>query len=143
MEPLQQKLDSLLREEQVELVAICATSILGIRRGLNPIQQSGFNTPWGEAPNSEEEQFHQDLVWIHKVLPPTDKFNPDLAEKGVYKKIKLKYLADFWLPIYEKADQEQKPHIRHIPNNKKRLPTPIRTSLRSIRKKLAEGGHIV
>ena len=121
MEPLKNHLDSLLRKEQVELVAICATSILGIRKGLNPIQQSGFNTPWGEAPNSEEEQFHQDLVWIHKVLPPTDRFNPDLAEKGVYKKMKLKYLADFWSPIYKKADQEeqglrlQKTYKRHIP----------------------------
>ena len=143
MEPLKNHLDSLLRKEQVELAVTCAESILGIRRGLNPIQQSGFNTPWREAPDSEEEQFHQDLVWIHKVLPFTDRFNPDLAEKGVYKKMKLKYLADFWSPIYEKADQEQKPHIRHIPNNKKTLPTPIRTSLRAIRKKLAEGGSIV
>ena len=143
MQPLKNHLDSLLRKEQVVLAVTCAESILGIRRGLNPIQQSGFNTPWGKAPDSEEEQFHQDLVWIHKVLPPTDKFNPDLAEKGVYKKMKLKYLADFWSPIYEKADQEQKPYVRHILNNKKRLPTPIRTSLRAIRKKLAEGGSIV
>ena len=138
MEPLKNHLDSLLRKEQVELVAICATSILGIRKGLNPIQQSGFNTPWGEAPNSEEEQFHQDLVWIHKVLPPTDKFNPDLAEKGVYKKMKLKYLADFWSPIYEKADQEQKPYVRHISHLKKRLPTPIKTTLQAITDQLAE-----
>ena len=121
MDSYKNHLDSLLRKEQVELVAICATSILGIRKGLNPIQQSGFNTPWGKAPESEEEQFHQDLVWVYKVLPPNDKFNPELACKGVYKKLKLKALADFWKPIYEKADQEeqgirlQKTYKRYIP----------------------------
>ena len=114
-------MDSLLREEQIELVAICATSILGIRAGLTPNQQSLFNTPWGKAPESEEEQFHQDLVWIYKVLPPNDKFNPDLAAKGIYKKLRLKVLADYWSPIYEKADKEQqepelqKTYKRHIP----------------------------
>ena len=79
-------------------------------------------------------------------MPPNDKFNPELAAKGVYKKLRLKALADFWTPIYEKADiedQERRPSTRHIPNKKKRLPVPIRTSLRAIRKKLAEGGHIV
>ena len=149
MDSLQQHLDKLLREEQVELAATCASSILGIRAGLTPNQQSLFNTPWGKAPESEEEQFHQDLVWIHKVLPPNDKFNPKLAEQGIYKKMRLKVLADFWKPIYEKADLEeqglklQKTYKRHIPNNKKRLPVPIRTSLRAIRKNLAEGGQIV
>ena len=142
MDSYKNHLDSLLRKEQVELVAICATSILGIRKGLTPIQQSGFNTPWGKAPESEEEQFHQDLVWVYKVLPPNDKFNPDLAVKGVYKKLRLKALADFW-SNYDPEQPEQKPYIRHIPNNKKTLPTPIRTSLRAIRKKLAEGGQIV
>ena len=149
MEPLKNHLDSLLRKEQVELVVTCASSVLGIRAGLTPNQQSLFNTPWGKAPESEEEQFHQDLVWIYKVLPPNDRFNPKLAEQGVYKKMRLKVLADFWKPIYEKADQEeqglnlQKTYKRHIPNNKKKLPVPIRTSLRAIRKNLAEGGHIV
>ncbi len=135
-------LDKLLREEQVELAVTCAASIVGIRRGLNPIQQSGFNTPWVKAPESEEEQFHQDLVWVYKTLPPNDRFNPKLAEKGVYKKLRLKALADFW-SSYDPEQPEQKPYIRHIPNNKKRLPVPIRTSLRAIRKNLAEGGHIV
>ncbi len=149
MDSLQQHLDKLLRGEQVELAVTCASSVLGIRAGLTPNQQSLFNTPWGKAPESEEEQFHQDLVWIYKVLPPNDKFNPELAEKGVYKKMRLKVLADFWKPIYEKADLEEqgleglKTFKRHIPNNKKRLPTSIKTSLRSIRKQLAEGGQIV
>jgi len=65
-------MDSLLREEQVELAVTCAVSIIGIRRGLTPKQQSIFNAPWLKVPESEEEQFHQDLVWIHKVLPPTE-----------------------------------------------------------------------
>ena len=114
-------MNSLIREEQVELAVTCAVSIIGIRRGLTPIQQSRFNTPWVKVPESEEEQFHQDLVWIHKVLPPNDIFNQLLAAKGGYKKLKIKYLADTWIPIYEKADKEeqglglQKTYKRHIP----------------------------
>ena len=123
-------LKKLLREEQVELAVTCAASVLGIRRGVNPIQQSRFNTPWITAPNSEEEQFHQDLVWVYKALPPNDQFDQNLAGKGVYKKLRLKVLADFWTPIYEKADQEeqglrlQKTYKRHIPkinNNQRKL----------------------
>ena len=112
-------MDSLLREEQVELAVTCAVSILGIRAGLTPIQQSRFNTPWVKAPESQEEQFHQDLVWVYKVLPPNDKFNTALASKGVYKKMRLKALADFW-SNYDPEQPEQKPYIRHIPkkNNK-------------------------
>ena len=83
-------MDSLLREEQVELAVTCAVFIAGLQHGLNPLQKSDFFTPWGKAPESEEEQFHQDLVWVYKVLPPNDKFNPDLAAKGVYKKLRLK-----------------------------------------------------
>mgnify|MGYP001218033362 FL=1 len=112
-------LDKLLREEQVELAVTCASSVLGIRAGLTPNQQSLFNTPWVKAPESEEEQFHQDLVWVYKVLPPNDKFNTALASKGVYKKMRLKALADFW-SNYDPEQPEQKPYIRHIPkkNNK-------------------------
>ena len=96
MDSLQQHLNTLLRGEQVELAVTCASSVLGIRAGLTPNQQSLFNTPWVKAPESEEEQFHQDLVWVYKVLPPNDKFNPDLAVKGIYKKMRLKALDDFW-----------------------------------------------
>ena len=99
-------MDSLLREEQVELAVTCAVSILGIRRGLTPKQQSIFNTPWSKAPASEEEQFHQDLVWVYKVLPPNDKFNPELAGKGVYKKLRLKAIADFWSNYDPEQDKE-------------------------------------
>ena len=116
-------LDKLLREEQVELAVTCASSVLGIRAGLTPNQQSLFNTPWGKAPESEEEQFHQDLVWVYKVLPPNDKFNTALASKGVYKKMRLKALADFW-SNYDPEQPEQKPYIRHIPkknNNQNKL----------------------
>ena len=111
-------MNSLIREEQVELAVTCAVSILGIRRGLTPIQQSRFNTPWVKAPESQEEQFHQDLVWVYKVLPPNDKFNPDLAVKGVYKKMRLKALDDFW-SNHDPEDHElerQKTYKRHIPN---------------------------
>jgi len=119
LDSLQQHLDKLLRDEQVELAVTCASSVLGIRAGLTPNQQSLFNTPWVKAPESEEEQFHQDLVWVYKVLPPNDKFNAALASKGVYKKMRLKVLADFW-SNYDPEQPEQKPYIRHIPkkNNK-------------------------
>ena len=110
-------MDSLLREEQVELAVTCAVSILGIRAGLTPIQQSGFNTPWVKAPESQEEQFHQDLLWVYRVLPPNDKFNPDLAVKGVYKKMRLKALDNFWSnydPEHHEL-QRQQTYKRHIP----------------------------
>ena len=104
-------MNSLLREEQVELAVTCAVSILGIRRGLTPIQQSRFNTPWVKAPDSQEEQFHQDLVWVYKVLPPNDNFNPDLAVKGVYKKMRLKALNDFWSNYDPEHKTEKRKHI--------------------------------
>ena len=104
-------MDYVLREEQVELAVTCAVSILGIRAGLTPIQQSGFNTPWVKAPESEEEQFHQDLVWVYKVLPPSDKFNPDLAVKGVYKKMRLNALDDFWSNYDPEHKTEKRKHI--------------------------------
>ena len=119
-------MDSLLREEQVELAVTCAVSILGIRAGLTPIQQSGFNTPWVKAPDSQEEQFHQDLVWVYKVLPPSDKFNPDLAVKGVYKKMRLNALDDFWSnydPEHHELERQQT-YKRHMPkknNNPRKL----------------------
>ena len=119
-------MDSVLREEQVGLAVTCAVSILGIRRGLTPIQQSRFNTPWVKAPDSQEEQFHQDLIWVYKVLPPSDKFNPDLAVKGVYKKMRLNALDDFW-SNYDAEHHElerQQTYKRHMPkknNNPRKL----------------------
>ena len=115
MDSLQQHLNTLLRGEQVELAVTCASSVLGIRAGLTPNQQSLFNTPWVKAPESEEEQFHQDLVWVYKVLPPNDKFNQLLAAKGTYKKLRLKVLADFW-SNYDPDQQEQRPYLRHMPS---------------------------
>ena len=89
-------MDSLLREEQVKLAVTCAVVIVGRRQGLNPIQQSDFFTPWGKAPESEEEEAFQDLVWLHKVLPPHDKFNTELAAKGYYTKLRWQKLDEFW-----------------------------------------------
>ena len=126
MDSLQQHLDKLLRDEQVELAVTCASSVLGIRAGLTPNQQSLFNTPWGKAPESEEEQFHQDLVWVYKVLPTNDKFNPDIAVKVVYKEMRLKALDDFW-SNYDPEDYElerQQTYKKHLPkknNNPRKL----------------------
>ena len=64
MEPLQQHLDSLLREEQVINCVTCAFCIVSFRRGLTPYQQSDFNTPMGGKKVSPEEELHQDLVWV-------------------------------------------------------------------------------
>ena len=135
-------LKKLLREEQVMLALECATVVTGIRRGVNPIQQKDFWSPMGKIAESQEEVFFQDLVHIHRVLPPNDKFNPYLAEKGYYTKLKHRVLKEFW-DNYDPEKQEQKPYTRHIPNNKKRLPIQTRTSLRAIRKKLAEGNQSV
>ena len=137
MEPLQQHLNSLLREEQVELALICATSILGIRGGFTPDQQSRFNTPWVKAPESEEEQFHQDLVWVYKVLPPNDKFNPYLAEKGHYTRLKHQVLDEFW----SNYDPEQKTQ-RHIPKIFKPRPLTKPKTLKAIRRHLAEENRV-
>ena len=129
-------MDSLLREEQVELAVTCAVSILGIRRGLTPIQQSRFNTPWVKAPESQGEQFHQDLVWVYKVLPPNDNFNPDLAVKGVYKKLRLKALDDFWSNYDPDQDKATTFRHRYKPSeltNKNKLPTKIRVKPPSFR----------
>jgi len=110
MEPLKQKLDGLLRKEQVHLALECAVTITGIRRGLNPIQQSDFWSPMGKFPESEEERFFQDLVYIHRVLPLNDRFNHALADRGYYTKLKHRVLKEFW----DNYDPEQKTQ-RHIP----------------------------
>ena len=94
-----------------ELAILIALKKLGEKKGLTLLQQSDFHTPWGKAPESEEEQFHQDLVWVYKVLPPNDKFNPDLAAKGVYKKMRLKVLADFWENYDPEHQSERRQHI--------------------------------
>jgi len=130
-------LKKLLREEQVHLALECAVTITGIRRGLNPIQQSDFWSPMGKFPESEEERFFQDLVYIHRVLPPNDKFNPYLAEKGHYTRLKHQVLDEFW----SNYDPEQKTQ-RHIPKIFKPRPLTKPKTLKAIRRHLAEGNHV-
>ena len=108
MEPLQKHLNTLLREEQVELALICAVCIDGLRKGFNPIQQSDFWSPMGKIAESQEEVFFQDLVHIHRVLPPNDKFNSYLAEKGYYTKLKHRVLEEFWSNYDPEQDKEIK-----------------------------------
>ena len=142
MDPLKEKLDSALREE-LKLNAIsCALIIVGLRRGLNPYQQSDMWTPWGKVPESKEEQAFQDLVWFHKVLPPHDKFNSELAARGYYTKLKWKKLDEFWSGYDPEQDKDSqyratcKPRSIHV---QKQLKQP--SSLKSIRKILAEGNY--
>ncbi len=130
-------LKELLREEQVHLALECAVTITGIRRGLNPIQQSDFWSPMGKFPESEEERFFQDLVYIHRVLPPNDKFNPYLAEKGHYTRLKHQVLDEFW----SNYDPEQKTQ-RHIPKIFKPRPLTKPKTLKAIRRHLAEENHV-
>ena len=137
MDPLKTKLDALLREEQVELALMCATIILGIRRGIGPCGVSDFNTPWGKAPESKEEEAHQDLVWIHKVLPPNDQFDPEKAKRGFYTKMRWKRQDEFW----SEYDPDQKTQ-RHIPKIFNPRPTPKPKTLKAIRRQLAEGKHV-
>ena len=110
MEPLKQKLDGLLRKEQVHLALECAVTITGIRGGLNPIQQSDFWSPMGKFPESEEERFFQDLVFIHRVLPLNDRFSPALAGRGYYTKLKHQVLDEFWENYDPEHKQEVKSH---------------------------------
>ena len=80
--------------EKLLLLIVCKT--LGNPKGLTLHQQSDFNTPWGKAPGSKEEEAFQDLIWLHKVLPPHDKFNTELAAKGYYTKLRWQKLDEFW-----------------------------------------------
>ena len=108
MELLQKHLNSLLRKEQVELALICAVCIDGLRKGFNPIQQSDFWSPMGKIAESQEEVYFQDLVHIHRVLPPNDTFNDFLAEKGYYTKLKHRVLDEFWTNYDPEQDKEIK-----------------------------------
>ena len=107
---------------------------VGREKGYSLKQISDFSTPWGKAPESEEERFFQDLVWIHRVLPPHEKFDPVKAKVGYYSKFKKKVLADFWENFEETEEKKE----RHIPVN----PSSLKPTLRSIRKKLAEKNSV-
>ncbi len=107
--------------EKLLLLIVCKT--LGNQQGYTLHQQSDFNTPWGKAPGSKEEEAFQDLVWIHKVLPPHDKFNPELAAKGYYTKLKCQKLDEFWSEYDSEQDKDiqyRKSCKPHRPNRPKR-----------------------
>ena len=137
MDPLKTKLDALLREELKENAVLCAVIIIGLRRGFNPYEQSDFYTPWGKAPESKEEEAHQDLVWIHKVLPPNDQFDPEKAKRGFYTKMRWKRQDEFW----SEYDPDQKTQ-RHIPKIFNPRSNPKPKTLKAIRRHLAEGNHV-
>ena len=88
-----------------ELAILIALKKIGEKKGLTLLQQSDFHTPWGKVPDSEEEEAHQDLVWIHKVLPPNDKFDLVKAQEGFYKNLRSKLLEEFWLNPYEVSEE--------------------------------------
>ena len=94
-----------------ELSILIALKKIGEKKGLTLLQQSDFHTPWGMSPESEEEEAHQDLVWIHKVLPPNDKFDLVKAQEGFYKNLRSKLLEEFWLnPQFEKISSPRTSH---------------------------------
>jgi len=143
MEPLQQHLNSLLREEQVELALICAVCIDGLRKGFNPIQQSDFWSPMGKIAESQEEVYFQDLVHIHRVLPPNDMFSPFLAGKGYYTKLKHRVLDEFWSNYDPEQDKEIKFKKTYTPRSYPRTHNDSTkpSTLKAIRKHLADGNH--
>ena len=136
-------LKKLLREEQVELAVTCAASVLGIRRGLNPIQQSDFWSPMGKIAETQEEVFFQDLVHIHRVLPPNDSYSPFLAARGYYTKLKHRVLDEFWSNYDPEQDKEIKFKktytTRSYPRTHNDSTKP--STLKAIRKHLADGNH--
>ena len=105
--------------EKLLLLIVCKT--LGNQQGYSYTlhQQSDFNTPWGNRPQSEEEEIHQDLVWIHKVLPPNDKFNPAKAKEGFYKVLKVQFLNEFW-EKHEPKREDWRNYARRDKNQKQR-----------------------
>ena len=111
-----------------ELAVLLALKQVADEKGLTLAQLSGFHTPWVKAPASKEEGFFQDLVWIHKVLPPNEKFNPDKAKKGYYRGLKAKLLNDFWKKYNPELDEHthSQRHIRPLQKQKIQLKQPTR-----------------
>ena len=111
-----------------ELAILIALKKIGEKKGLTLLQQSDFHTPWGKFPDSEEEEAHQDLVWIHKVLPPNDKFDLVKAQEGFYKKLRSKLLEEFWLePKFEKISSPRTSHaIKSQIFKSRKVKPPIR-----------------
>ena len=119
-----------------ELAILIAFKQLGVEKGLTLHQISGFHTPWGLAAESEEEECFQDLVWIHKVLPPNEKFNPDKAKRGYYRDLKVRTLGQFW-DNYDPTEKEVRPF-----RSKANLKRPS-TTLQEISQKLAGRTHVL
>ena len=112
----------------IELAILIALKKIGEKKGLTLFQKSDFHTPWGKVPDSEEEEAHQDLVWIHKVLPPNDKFDSVKAQEGIYKKLRSKLLEEFWSnPQFEKVSRRKTfQGIKSPVFNSRKVKPPIR-----------------
>ena len=111
-----------------ELAVLIALKKIGESKGLTLYQQIDFSIPWGNAPQSEEAEAHQNLVWIHKVLPPNDKFDLVKAQEGFYKNLRSKLLEAFWLnPQFEKISSPRTSHAIKSPVfNSRKVKPPIR-----------------
>ena len=118
-----------------ELTILIALKQVGEKKGLTLLQQSDFHTPWGKVPDSEEEEAHQDLVWIHKVLPPNDKFDLVKAQEGFYKNLRSKLLEEFWLnPQFEKISSPRTSHAIKSPVfNSRKVKPPIRRCKKEVK----------
>ena len=118
-----------------ELAILIALKKIGEKKGLTLLQQSDFHTPWGKVPDSEEEEAHQDLVWIHKVLPPNDKFDLVKAHEGFYKKLRSKLLEEFWLdPQFEKfSSRKTSKAIKSPVFNSRKVKPPIRRCKKEVK----------
>ncbi len=118
-----------------ELAILIALKKIGEKKGLTLLQQSDFHTPWGKVPDSEEEEAHQDLVWIHKVLPPNDKFDLVKAQEGFYKNLRSKLLEEFWLnPQFEKfSTRRTSQAIKSPVFNSRKVKPPIRRCKKEVK----------
>ena len=118
-----------------ELAILIALKKIGEKKGLTLLQQSDFHTPWGKVPDSEEEEAHQDLVWIHKVLPPNDKFDLVKAQEGFYKNLRSKLLEEFWLnPQFEKISSRRiYKEIKSQLFNSRKVKPPIRRCKKEVK----------
>ena len=119
-----------------ELAVLYALKQVAADKGLTLHQLSDFHSPWSATPSSKEEEYFQDLVWIHRALPPNEKFSPLKAKKGFYRALKFQILDQFW-DNYDPTEKEVRPF-----RSKANLKRPS-TTLQKINQQLAGRTHVL
>ena len=142
-ETLKDEVDQELRPAFEIAVIIFAFAEAARQKGYTSYQQSDFNTPMGVGTFSPEEELHQDLVWIYHLLPPHDVFDQKKADSGYYRQLKFDYLNNFWENYDPEQDKQIKFKKTYTPRSypKTHITTKPPSTLKAIRKHLAEGDH--